>query len=165
MIRKAVLEDIDQIMDILDKTKSEMHIYNNFQWDENYPTKEDFINDIKKENLYCIEIEKSIAGFVCANTTEPSEYNGLNWSSTKMAMVIHRMSVNPEYRQRGIGTKLMKFVESVAIKDNIEYLKTDTYSLNVKMNNLFKKCGYNFIGEMNFLGKEKPFYCYDIKIK
>ena len=165
MIRKAVLEDIDQIMDILNKTKAEMHSYNNFQWDKNYPNREDFINDIKKENLYCIEHEKSIAGFVCANTTQPIEYNGLNWSSTKEAMVIHRMSVNPEFRQKGIGTKLIKFVERLAIKNNIEYLKTDTYSLNVKMNNLFKKCGYNFIGEMNFLGKEKPFYCYDIIIK
>lgn len=29
------------------------------------------------------------------------------------------------------------------------------------MNSLFKKCGYKFVGEMSFLGKEFPFYCYD----
>jgi hypothetical protein len=29
------------------------------------------------------------------------------------------------------------------------------------MKALFLKCGYNFIGEISFLGKETPFYCYD----
>lgn len=29
------------------------------------------------------------------------------------------------------------------------------------MNSLFKKCGFNLVGEMSFLGKEKSFYCYD----
>ena len=37
----------------------------------------------------------------------------------------------------------------------------DTYSLNKKMNSLFKKCGYEFVGEMSFLGKEFAFYCYE----
>lgn len=165
MIRKAVSGDIKQIIDILNRTKLEMHSYNNFQWDENYPTEVDFINDIKKGNLFSIELEESLAGFVCVNTIEPVEYKGLNWSSTKTAMVIHRMSVDPEFRRRGLGTELLKFAEELANKNNIEYLKTDTYSLNIKMNALFKKCGYAFIGEMRFLGKEKPFYCYDKMIK
>lgn len=48
-----------------------------------------------------------------------------------------------------------------ALKNNVRYLKTDTYSINTKMNALFVKCGYKLIGEMSFLGKEKPFYCYE----
>jgi GNAT superfamily N-acetyltransferase len=164
VIRKAILEDMGQIMDILGKTKVEMHIYNNFQWDESYPTRVDFIEDIKKENLYCIEIEQKLAGFICVNTVEPIEYKGLKWSSTNAAMIIHRMSVNSVFRQRGIGVKLIKFAEQLANKNNIRYLKTDTYSLNVKMNNLLSKCSYNFIGEISFPQKEKPFNCYDIII-
>ena len=76
-------------------------------------------------------------------------------------MIVHRMAVKPSYRRNGIGTELMKFVEELALKNNIKYLKTDTYSLNLKMNNLFKKIGYEFVGEIKFLGKSEPFYCYE----
>lgn len=43
MIRKAVLMDLDIITKILKDTLVEMHSYNNYQWDENYPNKQDFI--------------------------------------------------------------------------------------------------------------------------
>ena len=48
----------------------------------------------------------------------------------------------------------MNFAEDLAIKSGVNYLKTDTYSVNTKMNSLFRKFNYNFIGEMSFLGKE-----------
>ncbi len=80
-------------------------------------------------------------------------------------MVIHRMAVNANYRQQGVATKLMNFAEELALENNVVYLKTDTYSINTKMNSLFKKCGFNLVGEMSFLGKEKPFYCYDKLLK
>lgn len=80
-------------------------------------------------------------------------------------MVIHRMAVNPKFREQGVATKLMKFAEQLALDNNVLYLKTDTYSINTKMNSLFKKFDFNFVGEMIFLGKEKPFYCYDKLLK
>ena len=98
--------------------------------------------------------------FICVNKIEPAEYSGLNWSSTKDFMVIHRMSVHPEYRRSGLGLELMNFAEDLALKNNINYLKTDTNSINEKMKALFLKCGYDIIGEMSFLDKESPFYCY-----
>ena len=55
----------------------------------------------------------------------------------------------------------MKFTEEFALKSNVRYLKTDTYSINPKMNSLFVRSGYKLIGEMSFLGKENPFYCYE----
>lgn len=71
------------------------------------------------------------------------------------------MAVNSHYRRSGIGTELMKFADELALENSIFYLKTDTYSINIKMNALFKKCDYEFVGEMSFLGKEEPFYCYE----
>ena len=55
----------------------------------------------------------------------------------------------------------MKFTDEVALKNNLRYIKTDTYSINPNMNALFVRCGYKLVGEMSFLGKEKPFYCYE----
>lgn len=160
-MRKAVIEDIKNVMEIIKETIVEMHSYGNYQWDENYPQEKDFLNDIQKGDLFVAEREGKLVGFVCINKVEPVEYNGLNWSLNDNVMVVHRMAVNPAYRKNGIGTELMKFADELALKNNIRYLKTDTYSLNSKMNRLFEKCGYKLVGEMSFLGKEKPFYCYE----
>ncbi|AZV58581.1 GNAT family N-acetyltransferase [Clostridium sp. AWRP] len=164
MIRKAIMNDIKDIMEIIRQTITEMHTYNNTQWDENYPQKKDFIDDIENENLFVVEKDEKLVGFLCINKIEPAEYKGLNWSLNEDFLVLHRMSVNPNCRRCGIATELMKFAEDLALKNNIRYLKTDTYSVNAKMRALFKKCNYNFVGEIHFNGKEKPFYCYGKKL-
>lgn len=165
MIRKAFLSDLTNIMEIIEQTKEEMHQYNNFQWDENYPQDKDFIKDIENKCLYVSERDGKFAGFICVNNIEPKEYEVLNWSLNKKALVIHRMAVNPNLRRMGIGTELLNFAEDLACKNNVFYLKTDTYSTNEKMNILFKKFGFEFVSEMRFLGKEKPFNCYEKVMK
>lgn len=161
MVRKAHSTDIKDIMKIIRETIAEMHSYGNTQWDENYPREKDFLKDIQKGDLYVSEREGNLVGFVCINKIEPAEYSDLPWSIQETAMVVHRMAVNPTYRRSGIGAELMKFTDEFALKNDIHYLKTDTYSINTKMNALFGKCGYKLVGEMSFLGKEKPFYCYE----
>jgi len=161
MIRKATLEDINSIMQIVQETIVEMRSYNNTQWDENYPLKSNFIDDINKGELYVIDEDGALGGFACINKDEPEEYEDLTWKLDTTALVIHRMAVNSKFRRKGIGTKLINFADKLALEQNIQLLKTDTYSLNTKMQGLFEKCGYTFVGKINFLRKERPFYCYD----
>lgn len=160
-MRKAVKEDIQDIMKIIKETIEEMRTYNNTQWNEEYPAEKDFMKDIENEELFVIEREGRLAGFVCINKEVPDEYDGLNWSSDKEALIIHRMAVSLEHRKSGIGTELMKLADDFALRSNIKYLKIDTYSINEKMNALIKKFDYKFVGEINFKGREKSFYCYE----
>lgn len=161
MIRKARIEDVNEIMEIISDTVEEMKSYNNTQWDENYPQDKDFEGDIKNGDLYVESEDEHVRGFICINYIEANEYSELEWVSDEKAMVIHRMAVNSKYRNKGIGSKLMSFAEDLSKQNGVKYLKTDTYSINTKMNSLFKKCDYKFVGEINFLEKEKPFYCYE----
>lgn len=165
MIRKAVKEDLKDIMKIIRETIVEMHSYNNYQWDDNYPQEKDFAKDIEKGDLYVIEEERELRGFACINKEEPEEYTDINWSLDEERLVLHRMAVSSSYRQMGIGSNLINFADELASENNIRYLKTDTYSLNTKMNAFFMKSGYKLVGEMRFLGKEKPFYCYEKVLK
>lgn len=155
------MEDLRGIMEIIRETIEEMRTYNNTQWDESYPQEKDFINDIQSGDLFVVEREGKLVGFACINRVEPIEYKELNWTLSEECIVVHRMAVNSHYRRSGIGTELMKFADELALENSIFYLKTDTYSINIKMNALFKKCDYEFVGEMSFLGKEEPFYCYE----
>lgn len=161
MIRKAVMDDLTEIMEIIKETVAEMKIYGNTQWDENYPQAKDFTGDIEKGDLYVDERDGEVAGFICVNMVEPAEYEGLNWSSEEQAMVVHRMAVNPKFRRQGVAAGMMKFADELALSRGIRFMKTDTYSVNPNMNALFVKCGYKLIGVMSFLGKEKPFNVYE----
>lgn len=161
MIRKATEIDIQKIMEIISVTIKEMKTYNNTQWDESYPQAINFSKDIDAGDLYVDELNDEIRGFVCINYIEPIEYNYIDWQSSEKAMIVHRMAVNPNFRNQGVGISLLKFSEELALKNGVSYLKTDIYSINDKMNSLFKKFGFKLVGEMEFLGKEKPFYCYD----
>lgn len=161
MIRKATMEDLTAIMEIVPRVIEEMHSYNNFQWDDKYPLVQDFAHDIQEGDLYVALGEGKLTGFLCINRVQPHEYAGLPWSCAEDCLVIHRMAVSPDCRKMGVGAQLVSFAEKVAIEKKVSYLKTDTYSLNQNAQGLFQKVGYSFVGEMSFLGKEKPFYCYE----
>lgn len=161
MLRKAVTGDLKNIMDIIGQTIKEMRTYGNIQWDEDYPQEKDFMSDIKNGDLFVAERDKKLAGFICINEVEPKQYDELKWALSEKFIVLHRMAVSPKYRRSGVGTELMKFADEYAIKNRIRYLKTDTYSINTKMNALIKKCSYSFVGKIRFPGRDKSFYCYE----
>ena len=160
-MRKATMKDLPDIMLMVKNTIEEMHSYDNWQWDDAYPQDADFINDIDKGDLFVAEKNGVVAGFVCINRIEPAKYIGVPWSKDGLALVIHRMVVGENFRREKIGSELVNYAEELARQQQISYLKTDTYSLNVNAQNIFEKCGYQLIGTMSFRGLDKPFYCYE----
>lgn len=161
MIRHAVKNDVKNIIKIIDKIIVEMASYNNNQWNKSYPREKDFLKDINAKNLFICERHGKIAGFICVDRLQVDEYTDVEWSLKENFMVIHRMAVNPECRRMGIGSELLDFAEEYALENNMRYLKTDTYSINVKMNNLFKKFGYDIAGQIKIPGRTKHFNCYE----
>ncbi|MCB2287003.1 GNAT family N-acetyltransferase [Clostridium algidicarnis] len=161
MIRIATILDINEIMNIVKETIIDMHRNNNHQWNDKYPLKEDFEKDIENKELYVIQEEGKVSGFVCINKDEPIEYKGINWSKDNEAYIIHRLAISDKFRGRGNAYKLMKFAEALAIENNINYLKTDTMFSNPKAQKLFEKCGYQYTGMIHFRQREEEFFCYE----
>lgn len=161
MIRKATENDIEKIMQVVEHAVREMQTYNNIQWDEHYPQRKDFLKDVENGELYVEAEIDMIKGFLCINDQAPEEYEDLNWASNEKYLVIHRLAVSEAYRKKGIATKLMHFAEELALKNGVQTIKSDTYSLNENMIALLKKHNYSFVGEMDFFRKEYPFYYYE----
>ncbi|HBE78507.1 MAG TPA: GNAT family N-acetyltransferase [Firmicutes bacterium] len=161
LIRPAELNDLEPIMKVIRSVCQEMQREGNNQWDENYPQAADFIKDIGQKELYVSQINGLVSGFICINDYEPEEYARIHWSCNQKLMVLHRMAVAPDFRNQGIGAMLLRFAEQLAQKSGVHYLRTDTNSLNVKMNGLFRKLGFTFVGQMEAFGKEVPFNFYD----
>lgn len=100
-------------------------------------------------------------GLICINQTEPAVYADAGWTLAEKALVLHRMAVDPALRGRGTGSELLQQAETLALSLGLRYLKTDTYALNEKAQQLFLKHGYHFCGEIQFRKMEHQFYCYE----
>lgn len=162
MIRKAVLEDMNQILDIVKKVVVKMQDEGNDQWNESYPGYDDFYGDIQAGDLFVdSESNGTIKAVICLNRDEPEEYGGIPWKYNRPALVIHRMAVAPAYHGNGLAKKLIKFAEERALALGLRYIRSDTCSRNSGMNPLFKKLEFDFRGTLRFPGYNYDFNCYE----
>lgn len=168
MIRKARLEDLPIIMQIVKEVIPLMHASGNTQWGEDYPTEEVFREDILAETLYLSEGNDEgkhiIEGFICINQDESEEYIPLKWQADSKAVVLHRMAVSPRSRGRGVASKLIAFAEEVAAKESISWIKTDTNEANTIMKAILEKRGYQYVGQVYYRIPGTPYNCYEKKL-
>lgn len=65
-----------------------------------------------------------------------------------------RVAVTPSAQGRGIAQKFIEYAEQVARGKGYSYVRVDTNSMNETMQRLFKRCGFQFIQDINL--KNKP---------
>ena len=156
MIQLGTMEDIEEILKTINEAKQEMQEENNPQWSEdNYPNCK-IPSDIEKENLYIFKEDNSIKGFIVIEE-DKGEYENLVETRKEKSYILHRMTIPKKYRKLGIAQKPMHFAEDLAYKNDVKILKADTEASNSKMNNLFKKLGYEQKG--TFIYDDYPGKC------
>ncbi|MDC7234047.1 MAG: GNAT family N-acetyltransferase [Spirochaetales bacterium] len=165
MIRKAQIDDIWGILDIVERSVPLMQDVGNDQWNSSYPSREDFLKDIAAGELF-VETgsDRSVLSVICLNQVEPAEYEQVQWSRSRPSLVIHRMAVDPRYRGKGLAGKLFDFAERRARDLQFDSIRSDTCCRNPGMNSLFQKKGFKKTGTIRFAGSENDFYCYEKKL-
>ena len=152
MIKKASIENLDEVDLIMKEIKEEMRKENNPQWgstEADYPSKTKLKEDIINNRMY-MYVEDNIIKGVLSIIEDDGEYDELLKNSPKKAYILHRLAVSKKYRNNSIAYKLMKFAEKKAKENIIKVLKSDTEISNDKMNNLFIKEGYKYIGRFSY---------------
>ena len=75
--QKANNNDLDKIYELIKKSIIKMEENNIFQWDDSYPTKDDFKIDIDNNNLYIGKIlNKIVVIFVIDKNCDEEYING-----------------------------------------------------------------------------------------
>lgn len=163
MIRTATINDLNAVSELTENAKKIMKKDNNPQWDEKYPLLEHFEDDIKHQNLFVLEENNEIYGYIVIDQNQSKWYDELEWPvDRKGAYVIHRLAGSPDYK--GAATELFDFAVQLALDHDIHVLLTDTYAINHRAQNLFEKFGFKKVGEADLdyhpFDKEEPFYAY-----
>lgn len=165
MIRKALFKDIDKILEITDACAKHMIHKGIYQWNEYYPNKKTFETDVKHDNLFVLEIEKTIIGCIALTTHIDEEYKTVTWlTPNKNNLYIHRLAIHPKYQGKGLAQQLMDFAEHYAIKNSYSSIRLDTFSQNKRNQKFYELRGYKKLESVVYFPKQSmhPFYCYEL---
>ena len=161
-IEKGVLKDLSSIMGLVKSVILDMENQSIFQWNEHYPTREVFENDILNDSLFLIRNEEGISGIIVIDENQSPEYAQVNWlSKGERVLVIHRLAVNPKYQSQGYAKKLMEYAEEYARKHSYRAIRLDAYTGNSKTLSFYERRDYKKTGEIYFPWRELPFNCYE----
>ena len=104
--------------------------------EEKIIVKDYFKNNIKNEDniLLCHEEDKTINGYI---------YLKLVDANNKRGYLIDGLYVDEEYRNNGIGTRLIESSLNIIKDTNIEFIDINVLAHNNNAINLYKKFGFN----------------------
>ncbi|MTE27073.1 GNAT family N-acetyltransferase [Winogradskyella ouciana] len=164
MIRKGSLEDIDSIMNLTKACAKAMIANGIYQWNEHYPKPSAFINDVKRNELYVLEIDNQVKGTIVISSFMDNEYIPIKWlTKNDNNIYIHRLAIHPDIQGQGYAQQLMDFAERYAIENGYSSIRLDTFSQNKRNQKFYELRGYKRFGDIYFPKQsEFPFHCYEL---
>ncbi|MDF1517161.1 MAG: GNAT family N-acetyltransferase [Lutibacter sp.] len=163
MIKKALKQDLDQLLSIVKSCGQKLIEQGIFQWNEEYPSKEILIEDIELQELWKLEDNNSIIGLIVLSENEDAEYQDVKWlTKNHKNLYIHRLAVDPKFQGKGYAQKLMDFAEKFARKNGYNSIRLDTFSQNKRNLKFYEQRNYVKLESIYFPKQSAfPFYCYE----
>jgi GNAT superfamily N-acetyltransferase len=157
-------KDLPQVLDLIQAVIKDMTSRGNEQWNDEYPTREIFENDIKCQQLYTMTESGRILGIMVITHEQEPQYDPVPWKEKKGKYVVgHRIAVLPGQHRKGIADKFMEFFLKYAQENGCTSIRLDTYHKNDRSQALMEKYGFKRLpGHINFRECTGPFYCYEL---
>ena len=158
MIRKAIPEDLEQILAVLASAKAFMvRTGNAAQWESGYPDSV-IPGDIAAGNCYVEEENGAVHGvFVCVSGDDPTYRvieNG-QWLNDRPYAAIHRAGSDGTFP--GFFGRCLTFCRTLCPE-----LRADTHADNHVMQHLLEKNGFRFCGTI-YAQDGRPRIAYQLK--
>jgi len=164
MIRRAKISEIPDINVISRACAARMITHGIYQWNEHYPSIAVFEQDIKRGELFVLEVDEKIIGTIVLSTLMDDEYLPIAWlTKNTHNLYIHRLSVHPSLQGKGYAQQLMNFAEKNAQDLRYVSIRLDTFSQNKRNQKFYEKRGYQKLSDIYFPKQsEHPFHCYEL---
>lgn len=163
IIKKASEPDLLQLLSIVKSCGQNLIEQGIFQWNEQYPKREDLLEDIELQELWKLEDKNSVIGLIVLTENEDAEYQDVNWlTKNHKNLYIHRLAVDPKFQGKGYAQKLMDFAEKYAKENGYNSIRLDTFSENKRNLKFYEQRNYVKLESIYFPNQsEFPFYCYE----
>ena len=145
--RKAEPDDIEDICSIVHAAVEVMERDNIFQWDDIYPAKEDFQEDIEESQLYIGLVDGQIAVVYALNQKCDNEYENGKWKyKDEPFYIVHRLCVNPAFQNKGVAKSTLLYIEKQLTEMGIHVIRLDVFANNPFALRLYSSLGYSAVG-------------------
>lgn len=161
-IRVANVNDLNSLMAITNRCIDNLNKQGILQWDEIYPSKKDFNDDILEQSLYVLTSADNILGCICINQLEYPGYENANWLGSRF-LVVHKIIIDPQNESQGFGKYTMYYAERIARSNEKDSIRLDCFKENLRANQFYLKLGYVVRGETLF--RKGMFNLYEKMIK
>lgn len=152
LFRKAGLADVPAISAILKQAVARMLAEGKCQWNENYPNATHVCTDIENGVGHVLESEGQVVGYGAVVFTGEPAYDHLKgrWLTDGRYVVVHRLAVNREAKEKGLGRAFMQTVEDYAKTKKVPSFRVDTNFDNDAMLTLLHRLGFTHCGEIRY---------------
>jgi len=159
VIIKATEKHLQSIMSLCKDCSQNMMNNSIDQWDDIYPNREIFLNDITDNSLYlAVSDKQEILACIVLNEHQDPEYGEIRWKYNEdKSAILHRLMVHPKYEGKGIAKELVKYVERLAKENHYRSIRLDVFSKNLRAVSFYKKLGYEVAGEFQL--RKGRFFC------
>lgn len=163
MIQPAKISEIPDILTMTNACRVFMESKNIFQWTENYPSKEKFLSDLERKELFVLKRQHEIIGCIVISTLMDEEYKKVEWlTPSAKNLYIHRLAVHPDKQGKGYAQQLMDYAEKHAKENGFVSIRLDTFSQNVRNQKFYEVRGYKKLQDIYFPQQSSfPFHCYE----
>lgn len=149
--RLAEEGDIEAVCEVVRRAAERMRQQGIFQWDEAYPTREDFLTDIRKRQLFVGVAGGDVAVVYAVNRDSVEDYAGGKWKFPERDYcVIHRLCVNPAFQHQGVAKRTLSHIEETLREQQIMAVWLDVFSQNPFALSLYRNSGYEQVGTVDW---------------
>ncbi|MDR3268431.1 MAG: GNAT family N-acetyltransferase [Tannerella sp.] len=148
--RKAEITDAERIWQIILQAKEQMRRMNSRQWQDGYPSPENITGDIEKGYGYVLCVENGVIAYGAVIFDGEPAYNNIHgkWLTDLSYVVVHRLAVADEVKNKGIATLFMQKVEELSRQKGVRSFRVDTNFDNVYMQKILFAMDFTYCGEI-----------------
>jgi len=100
-VTTAVQEDLDEIEEIVGACLVQLRSMGVEQWDEQYPTRAHFEEDLSLGTLFIAEQAGAIVGTIVLNEHQEEQYGEVPWRHAGgKPLIVHRLLIHPDQQRK-----------------------------------------------------------------
>lgn len=161
-VRKLTVQDAPEVNALFTSVRFELAQRGLDLWQHGYPNPAQQLADIEAGNMWGMGQDRLTTAVTLDFHATP-QYREVNWRiPAERPLIIHRLATRASSQGQGWGHRMLEFCERQANVFGADAIRLDTYLINSRNMQFYRKRGYSEVPErVYFTPQAWPFACFE----